>query len=316
MKYYLGIDLGGTDIKAGVIDERHGIVYKHSIPTHPGRPSGEIIADMAAAGRFALHAAGLGEAGIAYIGLSVPSSINHNNKHMIFSPNLGWKDFDLIPVFRKEWDIPVYMANDADSAALAEVTAGAARDYDNAVMLTLGTGVGGGLIMNKRVYVGGDGFGSEPGHIIIAMNGERCGCGTCGCFEAYASVTALIRDTIRAIEEYPETIMREICGGDYARIDGRTPFRAASQGDAAGVKVINNYISYLAAGIASLIIVIRPQAVILGGGVCNAGDPLFVPLREAVAGLVRVSGDVGIPPILKAELGNDAGIIGAALLGR
>jgi len=315
MKYYLGIDLGGTDIKVGVIDERHTIVCKHSVPTRTGRPAGEIIADMAAAGRHALNTAGLGEADIGYVGLSVPSSINHNNNRLIFAPNLKWKDFDFIPCFKKEWDVPLYMANDADSAALGEAMAGAARGYDNAVMLTLGTGIGGGLIMNRRVYVGGDGYGSEPGHIVIAMGGEKCGCGAYGCFEAYGSVTALIRDTIRAIDEYPDTVMRDICGGDLARVDGRTPFKAASSGDPAGMKVVNNYIGYLATGIATLIILLRPQVVILGGGVCNAGDPLFVPLRESVTDRVRITGDVGIPPILKAELGNDAGIIGAALLG-
>jgi len=315
MRYFLGVDLGGTDIKVGVINESYEIVNKKSVPTLSSRPYREVIADMAAAGKNTLREAGLSEGDISYVGICVPSSVNHNNKHIILAPNIGWRDFDIVSEFKKEWDIPVFLANDGDSAALAEVISGAAREYDDAVMLTLGTGIGGGIIMNKQVYFGGDGFGSEPGHIVIAMNGEKCGCGARGCFEAYASVRALIRDTVRAMDENPGTVMHELCGGDYSRVDGRTPFKASSMGDPVGMIVIKNYIGYLAAGITSLIVLLRPQAVILGGGVCNAGDPLFVPLREAVADLECVSGDVGLPPILKAELGNDAGIIGAALLG-
>jgi len=315
MKHYLGIDLGGTDLKTGVIREDYSIATRYGAPTKPGRPAEAIIADMVSAGKTALSRAGLTGADIPYVGLSVPSSININNNHLINSPNLGWKDFDLIPIFRKFWDVPVYMANDADSAALGEVLAGAAREYDNAVMLTLGTGIGGGLIINRKVYTGGDGFGCEPGHIVIAMDGELCTCGARGCFETYASVTALIRDTKRAMAQYPDSVMNRLCGGDPAKVDGRTSFEAAMEGDAAGIMVVGNYVKYLATGIASLIIMLRPQAVILGGGVCNAGDPLFVPLRKAVAERACISGDIGIPPILKAKLGNDAGMVGAALLG-
>jgi len=315
LNYYLGIDLGGTTIKAGVVREDHSVVCKHKVRTTPDRFAHEIIYDMAEAGKTVLSMAGISETKIRYVGISVPSAVNPVNNHIVYANNLDWKDFDLIPVFKEAWDIPVLLANDGDAAALAEVTAGAAREYTDALMLTLGTGIGGGLIINKKVYAGGDGFGTEPGQLIILTGGELCTCGVRGCFEAYGSVTALTRDTLRAMEKHPGSLIHEICGGDKSRVGGRTAFQAAKRGDETGQKVVDSYIGYLAAGITSLIVLLRPQAVILGGGVCAEGDSLFVPLRERVSSMVYGADVIGSPPILKAALGNDAGFIGAALLG-
>ena len=315
MKSYLGIDLGGTDIKVGVVREDYTIAAKHSAPTMHPRPAEEIVGDMVAAGKKALRTAGLSEADINCVGVSVPSMVGADNR-IIFANNLNWVDYDLAPVFRSFWDIPVRIVNDADAAALAEVYAGAAREFDNVVMLTLGTGIGGSIIIDRKIYAGKDNCGTEPGHIIIAKDGEPCTCGARGCFETYASVNGLIRGTVRAMAQYPGSIMHGMCGGDVSRIEGRTPFDAASKGDEAGQLAVDNYIGYLAAGIASLIVAIRPQAVILGGGVCNAGESLFGPLRKAVKPLTSVLGTASISLILKAELGNDAGVIGAALLTR
>jgi len=315
LKHYLGIDLGGTDVKVGVVREDFSIVARHTVPTLAARPAGEVIADMAAAGREALRIAGLSETDVPYVGIGVPGLLNCNNNQIVYANNLNWRNVDLIPIFRSEWDVPVHLANDADVAALAEVHAGAAREYDHAIMVTLGTGVGGGLIFNKQLYTGGDGFGTEPGHIIIVSGGEACTCGLRGCFEAYSSVTALIRDTIRAMADYPDTIMRDICGGNISHVNGRTAFEAAKKGDAAAKLVISNYVSYLTTGLVSLINLFRPQAIIIGGGVSDAGDALFDPLREAVASCIWDPKTTGVTPILKAVLGNDAGVIGAALLG-
>jgi glucokinase len=315
VKHYLGIDLGGTDIKAGVIREDYTIAAKHSVPTPRSHAVGETCREMAKAAQTALGLAGLAMADVACAGIGVPSTINGANGHVVFANNLGWRDIDLIPAFREHWDIPVCLANDADCAALAEVRAGAARSYENAIMLTLGTGVGGGLILNKRLYAGGDGFGSEPGHTLLVAGGEPCTCGGRGCLEAYASVTALIRDTIRAMAGSPGTLMRELCGNDISRVTGRTAFEAAKQGDGTAKKVVDDYIGYLAAGIASFTVLLRPQAVILGGGVANEGESLFIPLREKLPPLVYGSDIIGVPAILGARLGNDAGMIGAALLG-
>lgn len=315
MKYYLGIDLGGTEIAAGVVTEDYKFAARYAVPTGAARPFEEVAADMASAGRAAVEQAGISESEIGNVGIGVPSAVNQEDKTVVYANNLGWKNVDLISEFQKSWGIPVYMENDGDCALLAEHTAGAAKDCDNAVMLTLGTGVGGGLLINGRLFKGGDGFGTEPGLITIVAGGETCTGGD-GSLEAYASASALIRDTIRAMEKYPDSVMREMCGGDTARINGRTAFDAAKKGDEAGSMVVREYIRFLAAGICSISVFLRPQVVVLGGGISNEGEYLLKPLREEVYKLVYASDIIGVPRIVKAAFGNDAGIIGAALLGK
>jgi len=313
-KYYLGIDLGGTDIKVGVISEDFSIVAKHVVPTLAKRPPEEVIADMANAGKEVVKMAGLSESDISHIGVGVPGAVNSKTNIIILTPNVGWRNLDFIPIFKKHWDLPVFLGNDADAAALAEVYAGAARDYDNVIVLTLGTGLGGGFVFDKKIFTG-CGYGTEPGHIVIVVDGEPCGCGSRGCFEAYASVTALIREAIKIMAEYPDSLLFKLCDGEFSQVTGRIIFDAAKQGDTAAKIVVADYVKYLGAGIASLCNALRPQAVILGGGVCNAGEPLFGPLDKIVETMIFKTGDGEMPPILKAELGNDAGIIGAALFG-
>ncbi|MCL2819668.1 MAG: ROK family protein [Oscillospiraceae bacterium] len=313
-KYYLGIDLGGTDIKVGIINEDYGIVKKHSVPTQAHRSAEEVIADMAAAGKAVAHMAGISENDIEHIGIGVPGAVNSRTNIIIKTPNLGWNNLDFIPIFKKHWDMPVFLGNDADAAALAEVYAGAARDYDNVILLTLGTGVGGGFVFDKKIFTG-CGFGTEPGHIIIVVDGEPCGCGARGCLEAYASVTGLIREALRIMAEYPDSLLYKLCDGEFSRVNGRIIFDAVKQGDKAAKIIVDDYVKYLGAGIATLCNALRPQAVILGGGVCEAGEPLFGPLDSIVETMIFKTGDGEIPPIIKAELGNDAGIIGAALFG-
>lgn len=315
MKYYLGIDLGGTNIATGVVDEKYRIVEKYSTPTLHRRSFEDVVKDIVKAGQTVLEKAGLSQSDIEYVGVGVPSTIDQSTQRVIYANNLDWHNKDFVGEFQKKWDIPVLVANDADVAVCAEVLAGAGVPYDNILMLTLGTGVGGGIVFKKELFTGGDGYGNEAGHTILVAGGEPCTCGRKGCFEAYGSVTALIRDTIRAMADYPQSKMRELCGGDISRVNGRTAFDAAKLGDKAGELVVDQYITYLAEGISSLVILLRPEAVLLGGGICNEGDTLFIPLREKVDGLVYGSDLIGTPPILKAELGNDAGIIGAALLG-
>ena len=314
-KYYLGIDLGGTDIKTGVIDEEYNIVAKHVIPTQANRSVEEVVADMADAGKTAVKMAGLSESDIVYVGVGVPGAVNSKTDEVLLAPNLpGWRKIDFIPIFQKYWNIPVFLGNDADAAALAEVYAGAAKGYDYAIVLTLGTGVGGGLVFDKKLFTG-CGLGTELGHIIIVTGGEKCGCGSHGCLEAYASVTALLREAKRFMKEYPDSLLHELCGGDTSRISGKIIFDAAKQGDVAAKAIVADYVKYLGTGIASLCNALRPEVVILGGGVCNAGEPLFGPLDKIVESEIFSTDDGGLPPILRAKLGNDAGIIGAALFG-
>ena len=315
MKYYLGIDLGGTGIKAGLVDEEYKIIQTKSIPTGAERPAVEVVEDMAQLGKDLLHEAGLSEDSIEFVGIGVPSTVNGNNQHIVFANNLGWKDYDFVSDFHKFWDIPVYLGNDADVAAVAEMKAGIGKDYKNALFLTLGTGVGGGLIFDGKLYGGGDGFGCEPGHTMIMVDGEQCTCGKKGCFEAYASVTALIRDAKRAMAEHPETSLHKLAEENNGEVNGRLIFGACNQGDPVAKELIKNYVHYLSVGIGSMITLLRPEIVMIGGGVANAGDTIFVPLREELKNTVYAQDVIGIPPVVHASLGNDAGIIGAALLG-
>ena len=314
MKYYIGMDLGGTDIKVSVISEDYKLMVKHVIPTSSHRPVEEIIADMADAGRKAARKAGLEESDISYVGVGVPGTVDSKTNEIVFANNLNWRNVDFISIFQRFWDIPVYLGNDADAAALAEVYAGAARGYDNAIVLTIGTGIGGGLIFDRKIFTGG-GLGTEPGHIIIVKDGEHCTCGSRGCFEAYASLPGLFRETISVMKEHPDSLLYALCGRDFKNLSGRIIFDALKRDDPAAKIVLERYSDYIGTGIASLCNALRPQAVIIGGGISNAGDLLLDPIRKSVESLVFFTDNGKLPPILKAELGNDAGMIGAALFG-
>ncbi len=316
MKYYVGIDLGGTNIAAGVLNENYQFMSKHSVPTLRQRDADAIVRDMADAAKAAIKMAGMTPADIESVGIGAPSTINPVKKNIIFANNLRWKDYDLIGAFKAYFDTTVFLANDADCAALGEALAGEAREFNSSVMITLGTGIGGGIILDKKIYSGGNGFGCEPGHTTIKYDGALCSCGRRGCLEAYASVTGLIRDTICAMAAAPGSIMHEMCGDDMRKVNGRLAFDAARKGDAAAQTVVDQYIEYLAVGITNFSIFFRPEAFIIGGGVSNEGDNLLEPLRRRVAALDLYANDiVPQPAIRKAALGNDAGIIGAAFIG-
>lgn len=315
-QYYLGIDLGGTNIAVAVMDENYQFIAKHSTPTLGRRSFEEVVKDMADASLLVLEKAGISKDAVEHVGVGVPSTIDPDTRNVVYANNLNWVNRDLITEFKKHINLPVYIANDADCAAYGEALAGAAKDYQDMMMITLGTGVGGGIVFNKKIYVGGNQHGCEPGHCTLVMDGEPCTCGRKGCLEAYASVTALIRDTIRAMAGNPCSIMCEMCGNDMTKVSGRTAFDAAKQGDETAIEVVNNYIHYLAVGISSFITLWRPQAIILGGGVCNEGENLLAPLRKEVHRTVYAADLMPETPIIKATLGNDAGIVGAAFLGK
>lgn len=315
MKYYLGIDLGGTGIKAAVIDEEYHIMSTYKTPTLASRPFEEIVDDMGMAAEKALAAAGISLEQLEHVGIGVPSTLYPDTRNIVYANNLNWRNCDLVGEFRKHLDLPTHIANDADCAAYGEVLAGVASAYNSVMMITLGTGVGGGIIWDKKIFLGGTGYGSEPGHTFIAIDGEPCTCGQRGCLEAYASVTALIRDTKRAMEAHPESLLHRLCEHDPDKVNGRTAFDAARCGDEAGKTVVDNYINYLSVGIASFITLLRPEAIIVGGGVADEGEFLLVPLRRLVSQKVYASDLLPETPIICANLGNDAGLVGAAFLG-
>jgi glucokinase len=313
-KYYAGIDIGGTKIAFGIVDEDRRLLASRSVPVGAGRPFGVIVKEMADTVKTMAAGAGLDSGCIASVGIGVPSTVDPETGRVVFANNLGWRDLDLTGEFKKHWNIPVYMENDADCAALAEAMEGPAAGK-NALVITIGTGFGGGLVMNGRIFKGGDDSGFEPGHSTLIFEGEPCTCGQRGCVEAYASVTALIRQTREKMEARRDSLMWRECGGDLSKVDGRTSFNAAKKGDAAADEVVKVYIEYVAAGIANLVTLFRPRMVIIGGGISEEGDYLLEPLRRSAESRIYAGDILSMPPLVKARLGNDAGVIGAALLG-
>ena len=314
MRNFIGIDLGGTNIAAGVVTENGTLLGKCSRPTGAHRPADEIIQDLAAAAQDALTQAGLSWADVAGLGIGVPGAVDDRSGIVLRTTNLDWKQLPLREKLGELVDVPIYLGNDADCAALGEVLVGSASQFDSAVMLTLGTGVGSGIICDRRVFSGWTHNGTEGGHIPLVLGGEKCGCGNRGCFEAYASASALIRQTRRAMTDYPDSALWRFAPSPE-QVTAKTPFDAAQAGDAVAQQVIDQYETYLAAGIGGITNLLRPQAIILGGGVSNQGEALLAPVREKMKQYCYASEAIPCPALLKASLGNDAGILGAALLG-
>ncbi len=314
MKYYIGIDLGGTNIKAGVVNENYEIIAKASTKTKCPRPAKEIADDMAAVSIEAAKNAGISIDDIEWIGIGTPGIADNINGTIPYSNNLGFSNVPIREYIQEHINKPVYVANDANAAAYGEFVAGAAKGATDAVCITLGTGVGAGVIIDGKIFTGRNLAGTEIGHIVIEVDGPQCTCGRKGCFETFSSATGLINMTKQAIAENPGTVMAE-----YAERDGhssaRHAFDAMRAGDAAGKAVVDKYIKYLASGITSVINIFQPDILCIGGGVCNEGDPLMVPLKDLVAKEVYTRMLDCNTKITIAELGNDAGIIGAAFLG-
>lgn len=315
MKYYLGIDLGGTNIAAGVVDENYRIIAQFKQKTVPSKSFEDLVADIAQTGKRAVEAAGLTMDAIASVGLGTPSCINPQTQLLVNANNLGWRNVPLVAQMKKHFSVPVFICNDADCAALGEVLAGAAKGYDNALMVTLGTGVGGGVIMERKIFNGCDHMGAEIGHTKLVFQGILCSCGQAGCFESYASAPALTRQAREALAKNPQSIMVTACGGDVNNLEAKTVFDAARGGDAVAADVIDGYTAYLAAGLSTLITIFRPQVIIIGGGVSSAGDTLFEPLNKKIFTSTFAAQEIGVPKAIAAVLKNDAGIIGAAMLG-
>ena len=318
MKYYVGIDLGGTNIVAGVVDEDYNIIAKASTKTNCPRPEKEIAQDMAKMALAAVKKADLTLSDIEWIGIGTPGIANSKTGIIEYSNNLGFKNTPMVKYIEGAIgrdDTPVFIENDANAAAYGEFVAGAAKGAKNAVCITLGTGVGGGIIINGKIYSGSNFAGAEIGHTVIEVDGAQCSCGRKGCFEAYSSATGLIRMSKEAMEAFPDSIMNKMAQ-EKGKVTARTSFDAMRAGDKPAKDVVDKYIKYLAAGITNTINIFQPDVLCIGGGVCNEGDPLLLPMKELVKKEVYTRDSEKNCDIVIAKLGNDAGIIGAALLGR
>ena len=309
MKYYAGIDLGGTFVKCGIVSEEGELLIKDKMPTQRGRSFAEIAGDMARLAGALAEKAGVSLSGA---GVGSPGVVDSKNGAIVYSCNLNWRNAALAEEMESVLGVPVCVTNDANAAALGEQFIGAGKGFRNVVFVTLGTGVGGGIVIDGKLFEGFRSAGAEIGHTVIRMNGERCGCGRKGCFEAYASATALIRQTRRAMEKHPDSEMWKLCGGDPEKVDGRTSFDGMRAGDRTAKTVVKNYIGYLSEGVTNLCNEFRPEAVLLGGGISAEGDTLVKPLSELVDRKVYGGTDYAPVKILKASLGNDAGMFGAA----
>lgn len=312
--FTIGIDLGGTNIVAAVVDEKYNIIAKAKTPTAVPRSADLIFDDIAKVCKEAVEKAGLTMNDISSVGLGTPGTVNSDGV-IEFANNLN---FDNVPakdmIIERLGDKPVYVANDANCAALGEAYAGCGNGAKNFIAVTLGTGVGSGVIIDGKIVTGVNNAGGECGHMVIVVDGEACTCGRHGCWEAYASATALISQTKKAMEQYPDSVMHQLAK-EEGKVSGKTAFDAMRRGDIAGIKVVDQYIKYVACGIINLVNALQPEIICVGGGICNEGETLLRPLRRYIeAERYSVYSKIQTK-ILKAELGNDAGIIGAAILG-
>ena len=311
--YKLGIDLGGTNIVAGVVDENYKIVATGKVKTNLPRPAEEIIDEMVKAANMAIEAAGLKISDIDSMGVGSPGAIDPVNGVVCYANNLGFYNVPMAKMLKERTGVDFYIENDANAAAYGELLAGAGRGKKNFVAITLGTGVGGGIIIDGKIFSGFNHAGGEVGHTVIVQNGEQCACGRQGCWEAYASATALIRQTKFAMIKDPSSVMWEIAG-TIENVNGLTAFDAMRRGDETAKKVVDQYIEYIAVGLVNMINIFQPEVICIGGGVSKEGDTLIKPIKS-YARLDRYSKNVATQTEIKtAELGNDAGIIGAAFL--
>lgn len=313
--YYLGIDLGGTNIAAGVVDESYRLVVKTSRKTHVPCSDEEICEQLACAATETLEKAGLTLDDIPYIGIGSPGTINRDSGIIEYANNLHFKNLPLQKLMEDRLHKKTVLENDANAAAFGEYKAGALRGAASALAITIGTGIGSGIIIDGKIVAGTNFAGGELGHTVIRAGGRLCTCGRHGCWEAYSAATGLIQTTREAMEKDRSSALWNIANGSLGNVDGRTAFQAMRQGDAAGKAVVDAYISDLACGVTNCINIFQPDILCIGGGVSNEGDPLMVPLKALVAKEVYSKYSSKQTLICRAQLGNDAGIFGAALLG-
>lgn len=309
-KMYIGIDLGGTNIAVGLVNDDGQIIASSSTPTIASRPYQEIIKDMALLTIKVTEDAGYKMEDVDGIGIGSPGTVDSENGIVTYANNISFNNTPIVEEMHKYVSNPITIENDANAAAYGEYVATGANSK-NFVFITLGTGVGGGIVLDGKIFRGFNCAGAELGHFTIDMNGEKCTCGNTGCWEAYASVTALIKQTKTAMEKHPDSIMHEIAE-EEGKISGRTAFIADARGDKAAHEVVEKYIEYVAVGAASVVNIFQPEILVIGGGISKEGDKLLLPLKKIVDKLdynkYMPKTDIRI-----AKLFNDAGIIGAAL---
>lgn len=314
--YNIGVDLGGTNIAAAIINDEGKILVKGSTPTMNDRSYQPIVADMAKLCKDLIQEAGLEVEDIHSVGIGSPGIPDPVKGMIVYANNLHFKDTPIREEFQKYMKLPVYIENDANVAAFGEYEAGTGKQYKDIIAVTLGTGVGGGVIIDHKIIGGSWNAGAELGHIVIKAGGVQCTCGRKGCWERYSSATGLIREAKLAAMANPDSMLNKLVDGDLDRMNAKIPFDAAQEGDAIAQSVIDQYIEDLAIGLVNVINIFQPEIIVLGGGVSAQKENLLAPLRARMTEEIYGGEDMFKTKIEVAQLGNDAGIIGAALLYR
>ena len=311
--YQIGVDIGGTNIKVGLVSETLELLQSCSVRfPHDGARS--VVKTIEEAVNFLLQQQNIPRGQLESVGIVVPGSIDQTGERVIDAYNLGFHDVPLKALVQEAFEgVPVYLANDANGAALAELYKGAFVGCRTAVLLTLGTGLGGGIILNGKMFNGGMNQGTELGHAYLVDGGEHCTCGNNGCMEAYCAASALAREGARAMQRDPRGLLSERSGGNAALIDAKMVVDCAKAGDVTAKRVFDEYIGHLSSTCASFFNILDPEVIAIGGGLCGAGEFLFAPLRERITEKCFYKSHGAVVP---AVMGNDAGIIGAAMLRR
>ncbi|MDR1630904.1 MAG: ROK family protein [Oscillospiraceae bacterium] len=311
--YRIGVDLGGTNIVAGVVDEDYRIIGRAKTKTKAPRPAAEIMDDIAKVVFAAAKDANISMDEVASVGMGTPGTVNKGTGVIEYANNLAFQKVPAQKMLEERIGKPIFLENDANAAALGEAVAGAGKGTKDFIAITLGTGVGGGIVIDNKLLVGMNYAAGELGHHVIVFNGEPCSCGRRGCWESYASATALVRQTKEAMKRHPESKMWEIAI-TLDSVNGRTSFDAMRAGDEAAKEVVDAYINYVACGIINLVNALQPEMICVGGGIGHEGENLLEPLRKAVEKERYSIYAQKQTKICPAVLGNDAGVIGAAVL--
>ena len=314
---YIGIDIGGTNLKAGLVNDEGSILAMEKRKIAEVSDQKALVEALVALTQSLTERGGLTPEQIRSVGVGVPGAVEIHSGAVLYTCNLPLRNVPLRRLFHQLSDLPLYIENDANCAALAEYYVGGGRGSKRFITVTLGTGVGGGIIHNGKIFHGSNGMAGEVGHMSIEMDGEECPCGRRGCWERYASANALKRQTAKAWQEHPDSILARVIAENDDHVSGQSAFIAARQGCPVGQAVCDRYIRYLTAGIVNIINIFQPDTLAIGGGVSNESDEqLLLPLRRQVAAHSLPCNYDKMTKIVKAQLGNDAGIIGAALLGK
>lgn len=312
--FRIGVDLGGTKIAAALVDENNSILDRLTTPTLPERGNDAVSADIASLVKGLCERNNVDVSGDGFLGIAAPGAINSDTGCIERAHNLMMESYPMVDKVRALTGIKeIRIENDANAAALGEAVAGAAKGTSCSVLITLGTGVGGGFVIDGKVFSGFNHTGGEFGHMVISVNGRRCNCGRRGCWEAYSSATALVKRTKEVMEADPGSEMHKVAQ-EQGKVSGKTAFIAARRGDKSAEKVVDEYVTYLACGLVNVINLLQPEVLSLGGGISNEGDGLMIPLQKKIDEEIFIHGIGKSTEIRIAKLANDAGIIGAANL--